>query len=366
MIRALIADDEAPARDRLRHLLSAADVEVVGEAEDGEHAVEQIDALAPDLVFLDIQMPALSGLEVAARLRAPRPRIVFCTAYDQFAVDAFEHHAVDYLLKPVSRERLARTVERVGRQIHEQRRRTAERDEAVRTQARLMPSGSAPTPGFECAGACRPAEGVGGDYYDFIDLGSGRLAVSVGDVSGKGMYAGLLAAAVQARVQAVTASGVHGPAAVLSEINRLTVGTIDAHRYVTVFFSIFDRAAFTLTYASAGHLPGLLCGTAGATTLLESTGPAIGWSADAIFEQRTLPLGDGDLFAAYSDGLTDTLDASGQELGVEGLASLVRGRRSHAAPDIVTGVLAAIDRYAAGAPAADDRTLIVARRGRAS
>ena len=78
-------------------------------------AVSRIDALTPDLVFLDIQMPALSGLEVAARLQAPRPRIVFCTAYDRFAVDAFELHAVDYLLKPVNRERLARTVERIGR-----------------------------------------------------------------------------------------------------------------------------------------------------------------------------------------------------------------------------------------------------------
>src|SRR5512132_3564752 len=116
MIRAVIVDDEAPARDRLRHLLSGVDVEIVGEAADGEEAVERIDALAPDLVFLDIQMPVLSGLGVAARLAAPRPRIIFCTAFDQFAVEAFEHHAVDYLLKPVNRERLTRTVARVAAQ----------------------------------------------------------------------------------------------------------------------------------------------------------------------------------------------------------------------------------------------------------
>src|SRR5918994_622244 len=106
---------------------------LVGAASDGEAAVAQIDALAPDLVFLDIQMPALTGLEVAARVRAPKPRIVFCTAFDRFAVDAFEHHAVDYLLKPVNRVRLARTLERVTNDIVEQRRQTRELAEAVRT-----------------------------------------------------------------------------------------------------------------------------------------------------------------------------------------------------------------------------------------
>ena len=115
MIRALIVDDEAPARDRLRRLLSEfAGVDVVGEATDGEHAIEQIAALRPSVVFLDIQMPGCTGLEVAAALPGPRPHIIFCTAFDQYAVDAFELHAVDYLLKPVSRARLERALSRVG------------------------------------------------------------------------------------------------------------------------------------------------------------------------------------------------------------------------------------------------------------
>jgi two-component system, LytTR family, response regulator len=114
MIRALLVDDEAPARERLRRLLAELpDVEVVGEAEDGERAMEQITRLGPDLVFLDIQMPGCTGMEVAASLPAPRPHIVFCTAFDQYAVDAFELSAVDYLLKPVNRARLARALDRV-------------------------------------------------------------------------------------------------------------------------------------------------------------------------------------------------------------------------------------------------------------
>ena len=113
MPRVLLIDDEEPARDRLRRLLAPfADLEVVGEAGDGEEAIERILELQPDLVFLDIQMPGCSGLEVAASLPSPRPRIVFCTAYDQYAVDAFELHAVDYLLKPVSRARLEKALEK--------------------------------------------------------------------------------------------------------------------------------------------------------------------------------------------------------------------------------------------------------------
>jgi two-component system LytT family response regulator len=113
-MRALIIDDEEASRDRLRRMLGVhAEIEIIGEAQDGPGAIEAIEARRPDLIFLDIQMPGCSGLEVAASLRAPRPRVIFCTAYDKYAVDAFELNAVDYLLKPVSRVRLAAALERV-------------------------------------------------------------------------------------------------------------------------------------------------------------------------------------------------------------------------------------------------------------
>jgi two-component system LytT family response regulator len=113
-MRVLIADDEAPARVRLRQLLAAhADVEIAGEAETGVQAKELAAELKPDLLLLDIQMPGSTGIDVAACLPAPRPYIIFCTAFDQYAVDAFELHAVDYLLKPISRARLAEALDRV-------------------------------------------------------------------------------------------------------------------------------------------------------------------------------------------------------------------------------------------------------------
>lgn len=111
-------DDEAPARSRLRKLVAAhPEIEIVAEAADGIAAVEQIEQLKPDLVFLDVQMPGLTGLEVVRALPkdAALPLIIFATAYDQYALDAFESNAVSYLLKPINRERLAQAIERASK-----------------------------------------------------------------------------------------------------------------------------------------------------------------------------------------------------------------------------------------------------------
>jgi two-component system LytT family response regulator len=111
--RVLLVDDEPLARKRLRRLLAGhADVEIAGEAGDGESACRLITEVAPDLVFLDVQMPGMSGFDVLARLRE-RPRVIFVTAHDEFAVRAFEEQAVDYLLKPVEPARLERALARL-------------------------------------------------------------------------------------------------------------------------------------------------------------------------------------------------------------------------------------------------------------
>jgi two-component system LytT family response regulator len=114
MIRVLIADDEAPARRRLRRLIEAhPEIAVCGEAATGTEALMMSAKLKPAAVFLDIEMPGATGVEVAASMPAPAPRIIFVTAYDQYAVEAFRLHALDYLLKPVEPERLAESIERL-------------------------------------------------------------------------------------------------------------------------------------------------------------------------------------------------------------------------------------------------------------
>lgn len=116
MLRCVLVDDEQLARERFRALLAKAeaDIDVVGEAESGKQAVPMIHELKPDVVFLDIQMPGLTGFEVLDLLAAPRPHIIFVTAYDDYALKAFEVHALDYLTKPVKLERLMRALEHLN------------------------------------------------------------------------------------------------------------------------------------------------------------------------------------------------------------------------------------------------------------
>jgi two-component system LytT family response regulator len=123
MLRALLVDDEEIARRGLRiRLEHAGDIDIVGECANGKDALAVIERLAPDVVFLDIQMPELSGMAVAQSLSpAYQPRIVFITAFDHYAIRAFEVHAIDYLLKPIDDERLAATLQHVHATVHEQR-----------------------------------------------------------------------------------------------------------------------------------------------------------------------------------------------------------------------------------------------------
>jgi two-component system LytT family response regulator len=116
-LKTLIVDDEAPARERLKGFLSGNEsVEFIGEAEDGVKALELIEDKRPDLVLLDIQMPLLDGFGVIKALDTP-PLVIFITAYDEYAIRAFEVNAIDYLLKPFTKVRLERAIEKAAQEI---------------------------------------------------------------------------------------------------------------------------------------------------------------------------------------------------------------------------------------------------------
>jgi two-component system, LytTR family, response regulator AlgR len=139
-LRALIVDDEAPARERLRHLLEGmTDVTVVGEAANGIEALDRCAALDADLVLLDVRMPGMDGIEAARHLGAldEPPAVIFTTAYDEYALAAFESEAVGYLLKPVRREKLARAVRHAARIAGPQLARLAEQSQLGRRRAQI-------------------------------------------------------------------------------------------------------------------------------------------------------------------------------------------------------------------------------------
>lgn len=122
-IRVLIADDEVLARRRIRDMLrDQVDIEIVGESATGTETITAIDEFAPDLIFLDVQVPGINGIEVAKALQNPQsPLVIFVTAYDQYAVSAFEVRAVDYLLKPFDRDRFQRALEQAKRELRNRR-----------------------------------------------------------------------------------------------------------------------------------------------------------------------------------------------------------------------------------------------------
>lgn len=125
--RALIVDDEALARESLKIALSSfREIEVIGECADGYEALKSIKEQKPDVIFLDIQMPTLDGFDVVELLGKEAPYIVFVTAYDEYALKAFEAHALDYLLKPAKVERLAKTMERVRERLQAKKRQPVE------------------------------------------------------------------------------------------------------------------------------------------------------------------------------------------------------------------------------------------------
>jgi len=361
MIRSLLVDDEEPARARLRGMLAEhQDIEIVGEACDGLAAIERIAELRPDLVFLDIQMPGRSGVEVVAALGPPRPRVIFCTAFDQYAIDAFDHHALDYLLKPLKRDRLARAIERVRGSLCVPGDLESEMAQASRTQARLLPQSLPDMPGLDYAGLCRAARDVAGDYYDFLAVGPGRLGIAVADVSGKGLYAGLLMAGLQARIQ--TLAAVHADAVDLlaAEANRVMHASTETNRYATLFYGLYDDAGGTLNYVNAGHTPALLLRKGGGLERLGANGTVIGLVPEARYRRDAVRLEKGDVLIISTDGVTEALGANGEEFGERRLVETALRHVGRRAEEIRDAILQAVDDFRDTGPLSDDVTLVVA------
>ncbi len=360
MIRAVVIDDEEPARARLRRLLDDhPDVEVVDEAGDGRQALDTIARHEPDLVFLDIEMPLHSGIEVASTLPPPRPQIVFCTAFDSYAVEAFEHNAVDYLLKPVNRRRLSRSLDRI-REVCRRRRDQREIEQAGSTQRRLYPGRLHASPGLDCHGSCRPASSVGGDYYDLIQMGQGLTGLAVGDVSGKGVYAGLLMAGLQGRLESEARRHRDDLEPLFAELNRRTWRSTQPEHYATLFYGVYDERVRHLTSVNAGHPPALLF-RRGAVERLDGGGLPLGLFPETGYEVQRTPLQPGDVAVLCSDGLLEARGPGGEEFGWERLQRAVEARLPSSAESLHNALIRELEEFRRGEPLPDDLTVLIFR-----
>ena len=374
MIRAVLVDDEPPARVRMRQLLDAVgDVSVVGEAGSADEAREVIRQTRPDLLFLDVEMPQVRGTALAASLPEPRPFIVFATAYDNYGLDAIAVDATDYLLKPVSRAKLAVTLDRVRARLATQ---TVQRDIVAATQVQsYMWPGSLPRiEGFDCAAASLPARGVGGDFYDVFPIASEAgdagdagdasdagvasvWGILLGDASGKGVAAGLVASAVQARVNTAARLAHLKPAELMTAVDRDVLATTDGARYATAIYGVLDIRSSQLTLVNAGHpavlvLPG---------QSLAVTGPALGLIEAGTFGSHSVRLTPGTLLVAYTDGVSEARNEADDEFGEARLMQLIEGCRDRSAADVCATVLEAIRAFRGSRQDQDDVTALVVK-----
>jgi sigma-B regulation protein RsbU (phosphoserine phosphatase) len=214
--------------------------------------------------------------------------------------------------------------------------------------------------GLDIAGHCRPALGVGGDYYDVIAMEDGRVALAIGDISGKGIAAALLMASLRASLRGIVDAGSHDLARIVEKLNRLIHESSTVNRYATLFFAIYDPATRELRYVNAGHnAPVLLRGAE--VLRLEACGPVVGLLKDVDYEEAGLHLLPGDLLIGYTDGISEAMTADEEEWGEERMQAVAERENGRSVKAILDAIFAEADVFTAGAKQYDDMTLLICR-----
>lgn len=411
-VRVLICEDQGLTALRLRQELQALGYEVVGTARDGEEAVVKAGASRPKVILMDVNMPRLDGLQATARIMRDCPTtIIMLTAYNEpdMVQRALEAGASGYLVKPIRREQLQPTItlarSRFGHlsqnRAHSQ---ALERDiaglvslqererwlaEAAQEQAaitvqlahdlrlRLQEERQAaqllaetflcPVPtlsGYELASRYEPAfeaARVGGDYFDFLELGSGRTGIVIGDACGKGVPAAALTTKARYMLRAFAAED-PAPAWVLMRLNRaLVADPSEAVPFLTLIYGILDRATGHWTYANGGHPgPVLFVSAQAQCTMLPTTGPLVGVLPTAEYTEVTQTLIPGSLLVFFTDGITEA--GNGQEmLDVAGVCGLVQEHAGKDAAALSEAIFQRAQQFSRSS-LKDDAAVVVLRR----
>jgi len=269
--------------------------------------------------------------------------------------NAFSLVSFDEVTHAVEAQRRA-----IAERLETERRAAQELDIAKQVQARLFPQTLPPLKTLEYAGICRQARQVGGDYYDFLDLGSERLGFVIGDISGKGIAAALLMANLQANLRSQCAIAVDQPQRLLRSVNQLFCDNTTDGAFATLFFAEYDDGTRRLRYANCGHLPALLLRSDDSLERLESTATVLGvfkkWDCDISETQ----ISAGDVLALYTDGITESFNEAGEEFAEERLVTALCRHRTLSSSDLLTAVVDEVQRFSPREQH-DDITLIVAK-----
>ena len=266
----------------------------------------------------------------------------------------------------------------LAQKLETERRTAQELEIAQQVQARLLPQIHPETETLEYAGLCLPARQVGGDYFDFLDLGqqnlgqqnlSQQLGLVIGDVSGKGIAAALLMANLQANLRSQYAIAVDDLPRLLTSVNRLFYENTDDASYATLFFADYDDSTRKLRYANCGHLPPVLLR---ANSLDQaSKPPTVDWlnstcTVMGLFEAwqceiAEVQLAPGDTLVLYTDGVTEAENAEGEEFGASRLLDTLKSHAHLPVGPLLQAVVAAVQQFSGGSEQQDDITLVIAR-----
>jgi sigma-B regulation protein RsbU (phosphoserine phosphatase) len=271
------------------------------------------------VLFHDYYSPRVMnpGLRIFHNLSA-----MFCFAFVVYVIQRYMEQ----------REALAKTIQRQRDDL------LKDVELAAQVQRLFLPSGKQAIAGLELAGMMLPAQGVGGDYYDYLPTGAHTTQIVIADVAGKGVPAALLMSATAAAMRLVA----NHDRNILEQVERLNAGihsVSDSDRYVTLLVAEIDAHNRTLRYVNCGHNPALLFrAKTGTLTRLDSSCPPIGLSPDEICKQATEDLMAGDVLVFYTDGVTEAENRLGEEFGMERLSATVRRSSSLPAEDLMVNI----------------------------
>lgn len=249
--------------------------------------------------------------------------------------------------------------ERLAERMDAERRADREIAIAMEVQRRLFPQTVPELPHLDLAARCIHARAVGGDYYDFLDLGPGRIGLVLGDVSGKGVHAALRMANLQAHLRSQAASTPQDPLRVLRQANRMLWDSTQARDFATLFFGIFADSSRRLTYINCGHNPPVCLRSDGTVEWLHATATVLGAFEAWECSLGRMQLAPGDLLVAYSDGVTEAARGTAQ-FGEDRLVDVLRSHAGASPETVVSSIFDRVQQFSAG-DQSDDLTLLVAR-----
>jgi sigma-B regulation protein RsbU (phosphoserine phosphatase) len=271
---------------------------------------------------------------------------------------AFRDEDLEYAQALARQAQAALEGARLHRVALEKERQDRELQIAQEIQRSLFPRSTPTLEGLELAAESHPCHQVGGDYYDFIPLDGGCMGLVIADVSGKGTPASILMASVHASLRAT--AGTASPAVLLERLNRFLCASTQESKYVTLFYGEVDPASRSLRFVNAGHIPPYLVRRGCEVERLRAGGPVLGLLEEAGFEEGEVILGEGDLLAVVTDGVTEALSPGEEEFGDARACSSLCDARGGAAA-VLRGLLDAVEEWTARASFDDDLTALIVR-----